>query len=110
MRKFLLILLFISQCATADEIQLNTFQNGEVADADEVNENFNNLKSAIQASAPSIFYYEETFNPQSVCVDGYYGGVFLVFSIIPRHNVQMAYLIKLLPALVVKLLLAEDVV
>ena len=31
----------------ADEIQLNTFQNGQVADADEVNENFSNLKNAI---------------------------------------------------------------
>ncbi len=31
----------------ADEIQLNTFQNGQVADADEVNENFQNLKTAI---------------------------------------------------------------
>ena len=47
MRKLLLILLFISHCALADEIQLNTFQNGEVADADEVNENFTNLKTAI---------------------------------------------------------------
>ena len=33
----------------ADEIQLNTFQNGQVADADEVNENFNNLKSAVDS-------------------------------------------------------------
>ena len=32
----------------ADEIELNTFQNGQVADADEVNENFNNLKTAIE--------------------------------------------------------------
>ena len=32
----------------ADEIQLNTFQNGQVADADDVNENFNNLKTAIE--------------------------------------------------------------
>ena len=32
----------------ANEIQLNTFQNGEVADADEVNENFNNLKQVVQ--------------------------------------------------------------
>ena len=31
----------------ADEIELNTFQNGQVADADEVNENFTNLKTAI---------------------------------------------------------------
>ena len=49
MRKLLLILLFISQYATADEIQLNTFQNGEVADADEVNSNFENLKIAIES-------------------------------------------------------------
>ena len=48
MRKLLLILLFISQYATADEIQLNTFQNGEVADADEVNQNFDNLKQVVQ--------------------------------------------------------------
>ena len=49
MRKLFLILLFISQYATADEIQLNTFQNGEVADADEVNSNFENLKIAIES-------------------------------------------------------------
>ena len=33
----------------ADEIELNTFQNGQVADADEVNENFTNLKSAVDS-------------------------------------------------------------
>ena len=32
----------------ADEIELNTFQNGQVADADEVNENFTNLKQVVQ--------------------------------------------------------------
>ena len=32
----------------ADEIELNTFQNGQVADADDVNENFNNLKQEVQ--------------------------------------------------------------
>ncbi|MEE3239825.1 MAG: hypothetical protein VX231_02530 [Pseudomonadota bacterium] len=48
MRKILLISLLISQYALADEIQLNTFQNGEVADADEVNENFNILQGAIE--------------------------------------------------------------
>ena len=31
----------------ADEIELNSFQNGNVADANQVNENFNNLKDAI---------------------------------------------------------------
>ena len=56
----------------ADEIELNTFQNGHVADADDVNENFTNLKSAIQASAPTITYYEETFNTKSMCWTGYY--------------------------------------
>jgi hypothetical protein len=31
-----------------DAVQLNTFQNGDVADADDVNENFNNLNQAVQ--------------------------------------------------------------
>ena len=44
----LIFLILLSPFVFADEIQLNTFQNGEVADADEVNENFNNLKQVIQ--------------------------------------------------------------
>ena len=47
MRNLLFISLLISQCAFADEIELHTFHNGEVANADEVNENFQNLKTAI---------------------------------------------------------------
>ena len=43
------VLSLIPLIVEADEIQLNTFQNGEVADADEVNENFTNLKNAINA-------------------------------------------------------------
>ena len=41
--------------ADANEIQLNTFQNGEVADADDVNENFSNLSSALSSTVPHIF-------------------------------------------------------
>ena len=42
------VLSLIPLIVEADEIQLNTFQNGQVADADDVNENFNNLKTAIE--------------------------------------------------------------
>lgn len=40
-------LMLIPLMADANNIQLNTFQNGEVADADDVNENFQALSSAI---------------------------------------------------------------
>ena len=44
----LAVLSFIPSLVDADEIQLNAFQNGEVADADEVNENFIALKEALE--------------------------------------------------------------
>ena len=37
-----------------DAVQLNTFQNGEVADADDVNENFNNLNQVVQELKETI--------------------------------------------------------
>ena len=46
--KLLAVLSLMPLIVEADEIQLNTFQNGQVADADDVNENFNNLKTAIE--------------------------------------------------------------
>ena len=44
----LIFLILLSPFVFADEIQLNTFQNGEVADADEVNQNFDNLKQVVE--------------------------------------------------------------
>ena len=41
------ILAFIPLYVDADSIQLNTFNNGDVADADDVNENFQNLKNVL---------------------------------------------------------------
>ena len=41
------ILAFVPFYVDADSIQLNMFNNGDVADADDVNENFQNLKTAI---------------------------------------------------------------
>jgi hypothetical protein len=37
-----------------DAVQLNTFQNGQVADADDVNENFNNLNQVVQELKETI--------------------------------------------------------
>ena len=42
------ILALIPFYVEASSIQLNSFSNGDVADADEVNENFQNLKTAIE--------------------------------------------------------------
>ena len=39
----------------ADEIQLNTFQNGQVADADDVNENFQALSNVLSSQIPYVF-------------------------------------------------------
>ena len=49
------VLSFIPLLVDANEIQLNTFQNGEVADADEVNANFHALSNALSSSVPHIF-------------------------------------------------------
>ncbi|MDG2471946.1 MAG: hypothetical protein P8M71_02400 [Pseudomonadales bacterium] len=42
------VLSLIPLIVEADEIQLNTFQNGEVADADEVNQNFISMQQAYE--------------------------------------------------------------
>lgn len=68
-----LLLLCVSSQILAEDIQLNTFQNGNAADADKVNENFNNLKTAIESASSAghliINRYEETFNHQYICKD-----------------------------------------
>ena len=54
-RQLLLILFCISQYLLANEIQLNTFQNGQVADADDVNENFQALSNVLSSQIPYVF-------------------------------------------------------
>ena len=44
-----------NQPVNPNEIQLNTFQNGEVADADDVNENFHALSNALSSQIPYVF-------------------------------------------------------
>ena len=95
MRKLLLILLFISHYATADEIQLNTFQNGEVADADDVNENFTNLKTAIENTngIGNLITRQATMqiHNNSVCINGecYEDVVFDGFSACSPNEVAL---------------------
>ena len=60
----LIFLILLSPLVFADEIELNIFSNGEVADADEVNENFNNLKNSIE----SIEAYKQRTNSSRIAM------------------------------------------
>ena len=63
----LIFLILLSPLVFADEIELNIFSNGEVADADEVNENFNNLKNSIESiGSLQIISREQTVQDISV--------------------------------------------
>ncbi len=55
----------------AQAIHLNTFQNGQVADADEVNQNFNNLKTAIENSSGLGTIVSRGSTPTAGQVPGY---------------------------------------
>ena len=55
----------------AQAIHLNTFQNGQVADADEVNQNFNNLKAAIENSSGLGTIVSRSSTPTPGQVPGY---------------------------------------